>query len=577
MEKFYKIIKNIKVDKLLNIKNYLLLGNFVLVVALIVLENLNILPFRNIGDFGFFVALIFIVALYRPGWTFLFFAGTIMLENINLAPAEFGLILRPYQLIGLLTFLAVMVRYFTGRLGFGLPKISGVDILVLVFVMAGFFSSIFSLNKGIAFKQSLIIFSFAIIYYLTRIFVQRLSDIKKILPFFLESSLLVSAYGIWQNWIFMKGGNHFEIMPGRPNATFFEPDWLGMFIVLVISVVYAMIFYLMHLSKSRSEILTLDFWKVFYKRIFVYDDEFKKVFFHKILAVLFVVLILTVSRSAWVGVVAITILYIGLVFYFFGLMNKEWRKVREIFIYWLATMTISFLVIYVFGLTNFELGKRLQSTGGKQEITISCSQKRVLPKEIKNISELTEYKCRHINLEEIESEKKRGNFVAKIYRNDPNVNIRAEIYKKSWKQIIQHPILGIGWGGISQVLGKDENGNGLNSSNIFLEVWLGGGVIAFLSLTMIFILIFSESMVGLFRINEINFRKLFHWRGSGNFDEIMVNDKKPGKLDTGIAKSWNLFMLLSGVAVLIPNLFNAGIMLGFLWVWLGVVSLKNNN
>ncbi|HFC36353.1 MAG TPA: hypothetical protein ENJ49_01610, partial [Candidatus Moranbacteria bacterium] len=220
----------------------LLTGNVVLVIVLIVLGNFGVLPLRNIGDFAFFATLVFLLALYRPAWSFLFFIGTIMLENINLAPQEIGFSLRPFQLIGFLTLGAIIIRYFSGRLSFKLPKFSKIDVLVSIFLLAGFVSAVFSPEKGIAFKQAIILLSFGALYALTKIFIQDLSDLKKVLPFLLSSSFIIILYGIWQNWQFVHNAVHFEIMPGRPNATFAEPDWLGIYLVMILSVLYAMIF-----------------------------------------------------------------------------------------------------------------------------------------------------------------------------------------------------------------------------------------------------------------------------------------------------------------------------------------------
>ena len=41
--------------------------------------------------------------------------------------------------------------------------------------------------------------------------------------------------------------------------------------------------------------------------------------------------------------------------------------------------------------------------------------------------------------------------------------------------------------------------------------------------------------------------------------------------------AWNLFLILSFFAILIPNLFNAGIMLGFLWIYLAIANMKQFN
>jgi len=177
------------------------------------------------------------LALYRPGWAFLFFIGLIPLENINLAPVSFGITVRPYQLVGALIILALIVRWLSGKLNFKLPKLKWPDYLVIVMVVSGFVSAIVSTQvrtqvSTSSLKLSLILASFAALYFLVRSYIQSIKDLKKVSPFFLSSSIVVILYGIWQNIWFMRGLNGFETMPGRPNATFAEADWLGMFIVL---------------------------------------------------------------------------------------------------------------------------------------------------------------------------------------------------------------------------------------------------------------------------------------------------------------------------------------------------------
>ena len=535
--------------KILTIKNYLLISNLVLVIALIVLSDFGVLPLRNIGDFAFFAILIFLLALYRPAWSFLFFVGTIMLENINLAPQEIGLSLRPFQLIGFLTLGAVIVRYFSGRLGFKLPKFSKIDVLVSIFLLAGFISVVFSPEKDIAFKQATVLLSFGTLYALTEIFIQDLSDLKKTLPFLLSSSFVIMLYGIWQNWQFVHNAVHFEIMPGRPNATFTEPDWLGVYLVMMLSALYAMIFNF-KLSDLKRHLAENDEIKEKSKMLFfekIKEQKFYRDFFadYFLLGITYVLLILTVSRSAWLGAGALSLIYLIICVWFFGVKNKKWK----IFVDILRTLAVAsvgaVVIVYGLGLTKFEVGKRLQSTGGKQEITVACQQDSVLKNRqiISDVSELEKYACRHINLEDIAKEKNAGKKILKIYRNDPNVNIRSEIYKKSWGQIKKHPLVGIGWGNISQILGKDENGNGLNSSNIFLEVWLGSGIIGIVSFVGLWAVIFWRIV-----------QKIFFRKEEIGYDLFAVN----------------LFLLLGFFAVLVPNMFNAGIMLGFLWVWLGM-------
>jgi hypothetical protein len=41
-----------------------------------------------------------------------------------------------------------------------------------------------------------------------------------------------------------------------------------------------------------------------------------------------------------------------------------------------------------------------------------------------------------------------------------------------------------------------------------------------------------------------------------------------------LQKTVNLFMIVSWFAILIPNMFNAGIFLGIFWVWLAVIQSR---
>jgi O-antigen ligase len=102
--------------------------------------------------------------------------------------------------------------------------------------------------------------------------------------------------------------------------------------------------------------------------------------------------------------------------------------------------------------------------------------------------------------------------------------------------------LGIGWENIPTVLGKDERGANLNSSNIFLETYLGSGLIGFLSLLIILGTIFLRALISFFKENDLE------------------------------QKAFALFIVISLLGIIIFNLFNAGIMLGFFWVWLGIAS-----
>ena len=519
-------------------KMYLILANIILVVFAIWFSNAGLLPFKNLSDFAVFAMLALILGLYRPGWTFLFFIGALVLENVNLAPKEIGLMLRPYQFFGLITIIALFAQFIFKRLAFSLPRFGWYDGLLVVFAVSGFLSSMGALQKSVSFKQSVIALSFVSLYFLTRIYVQSLEDLKRIAPFFLSSGFVVAVYAIWQNIRFLVGSNSFEVMPGRPNGTFTEPDWLGIYLVFLL----AMLFVLIYHSKQNKLLL----WTCW---------------FFVMLAMLS--LILTVSRSAWLGA-----FFVALVFLKINLLRKNdneniaknsWQNLRDILSInkwqWKITGLQLFFILLAVGtalalaipLTRFQLGNRAVSTNGLQKITIACQAgvDSIVPKEIGAINELAKYGCRHIDLEDIANEKAQGKIIMEIARPDPNVNIRAEIYQKSWEQIKKHPVLGLGWGGIGLILGNDERGAGLNASNIFLEVWLGGGVLGIASFVILIFYILIKSIV------------------------LFLNTNKSSSNTTAIA-----FVMLGWIAIIFPNIFNSGIFLGFVWVYLAIaVSL----
>jgi hypothetical protein len=213
---------------------------------------------------------------------------------------------------------------------------------------------------------------------------------------------------------------------------------------------------------------------------------------------------------------------------------------------WVASIIIlSLIIVWGFHLTNFELGNRALSTGsGLQEITVSCTDKsRLVHTTINDVNELEQYNCRHINLEEIESEKAEGNTVMKIYRTDPNVAVRGDVYGETFVLIKQQPFIGHGWGSSGTLLGEDENGTSLNASNIFLETALSIGVIGLGVLIAIFttIIIFA----------------------------VKILYTSPKMMDKSVA----IFAVLGTVAIVVPNLFNAGLFLGFVWMFFGIVAI----
>ena len=117
-------------------------------------------------------------------------------------------------------------------------------------------------------------------------------------------------------------------MPGRPDGTFSEPDWLGMFLVFVLAIIYSLIFLYEKKRNSKNEYLnskqnqnndtpnkkqkldlsSLNFrnWK--WSGIWKFKLAIPCLYF--ILLLSYLLLILTVARSAWVGVLAVTGLFL---------------------------------------------------------------------------------------------------------------------------------------------------------------------------------------------------------------------------------------------------------------------------
>ncbi len=510
-------------------KNYLFIINLLLVLFLVLLSNLKVIPLE-LEDFIFFALLFLVFSLYRPGWAFIFFVGTIALENVNLAPENFGIEIRPYQLLGALILFSMAIRFATKKLSFKLLKFNWQDYILLGFIFVSFLSSVFSEERILSLKLAVILGIFYIFSLIVKNYVRDSLDIKKILPFFLGSAVFISAYGIWQNIRYLHKLKSYEVMFGRPNATLTEPDWLGMFLVMSIAVALSLVYYFHEKSVSEKK-----------KNVGLFLS-------YASLLIFYVTLILTVARSSWLGAFCVTFIYLFIILTNLRFKDWQWKK------FFRATFSIaivgfsSILAVHFFHLTNFQLFNRATSTQtGLQKITVSCKKEVSLPAKINSLDELEKYNCRHINLEEIETEKKAGFMIGQIERNDPNIDIRSEIYRKSWKSIKENPLFGIGWGNIGNVLGKDPRGITLNASNIFLEISLGSGLIG-LSLFLVFII---STLIGSVR----------------NF--FFAKD--------ALGKAVGIFLLLSWFAAIVPNIFNAGLLLGFFWIWIAISQIKNSH
>ena len=465
---------------------------------------------------------LFALALYNPLVVFILFVGVIPLEIVNIAPDTVDIVLRPYQLLGVIIFGAVIVRKIFGVSGQKFLTLSISDKLMIALILLSFVGLFWVTDMDVALKQTIIFTSFVILYFVTRLFVRSKEDVLSLFPIIISSATVVGLYAIIQNILYKNGGLHMEVMPGRPNATFAEADWLGMYLVFVVATILAYLYY-----------------NAYHKHLWKFFDGALV----GVTAVSFIALVLTVARSAWLGAVGVIVMYVLILF-----LQRKYKLFARHSL-WIAIIGVgSILIVWMFGLTSFELNNRVVSTGsGLQEITISCitdgQAQGTVPTTINNVDELEQYNCRHINLEEIDSEIATGNTVVKIHRTDPNVAVRTEVYEKTISYIGQKPFTGYGWGSSAELLGKDESGTPLNTSNIFLEMALSVGLIGL----GIFITIFGSI--------------------------VIYSIKTLRTSNSMMTKSVAVFGMLGMIAIIVPNLFNAGLFLGSVWVFLGMIDV----
>ena len=516
-------------------KLMLVLFNIFAGIVLIALSHNGVLPLDSV-NFIFFSCVGFLFALYRPGWAFLFLIGMLPYEIISIAPESFGIAIRPYQWLLVLVALTLLIRLALKR--FPLDKLvpNFWDMSVVIFSISTFLSAFMSDHKTIAIKLSIILFSFILLYFVTRIFVRSIDDVRMLLPFLLSSFLVITLYAMWQNLFFMSGRESFEVMAGRPNAPFSEADWLGGYLAMMITALIALIVSPSLVSKYASIKQT-------------------RLIASMLLFFGFIALIITVSRSAWLS--ALSGILIALVLFgwqrgVFDALRWQNRQVLKrafsVMFFIAIPFFLALLAVFVFGLSPFDLLDRSKSiASGEQKITIACEKEIVLPKKIGSIGELASFGCSHINLEDIAAERTAGRYVAEVLRNDPNVEIRQSIYTKITLLIKEHWLTGIGFGVVSQYLGADERpaspslggGAGFNASNIFLEVWLGAGIVGFLAF-------------------------IFFWFGLGlRWLFMACQGNSPLALVLG-----SMF-----ISITVFNLFNSGLFLAWFFVFLAFLVM----
>ena len=384
-----------------------------------------------------------------------------------------------------------------------------------------------------------------LLYFLVRYFLRSERDIRRIAPFAFLSALGVFSFALWQSIRGILGMENFTVMAQRPNSTLTEADWLGLFGVIVLTAVLVVI------GKKTA------------KRVTDENFQYRMIlgWFGWWLALIGVVVLLTVTvtRSAWVASLVVAILFVLWIVARCYRAQESWVTGLSKLFGVLLSIVISIAIASQ--LTAFSLGQRAVSTGGWQTITIACMQPLVqpLPETILSLDDLAVYQCRFINLENISQEQQQGNLIATIKRPDPNVSMRSNIYSQVRGVLQVHPVFGIGWGSIGDTLGRDANGNALNASNMFLEVWLGAGILGALAFGLVW---FGIGILAVWNVWQDIFNEKFL-----NIPPALL---RPFPIETVSSSILLVFILLSWFGITVFNLFNSGILLGFIWVWLAV-------
>ncbi|MFA5871157.1 MAG: O-antigen ligase family protein [Parcubacteria group bacterium] len=520
------------------------LFSLLLSAAIITLSLKNKLPLGK-GDFTFISILTLLVALYRPRWIFFLFISLIPLENIILVSDFLPLQLRPYQFLEAILVAAIFILWLSKRLDFRILKPNWMDTAFFSLMPLSLLPLLSSTFKALNVKNSLILLSFVLLYFLIRNFVRNKSDLIKTFAFFVGSYLVVVKYGFYQVLADKFGFKSFEVMFGRPNSTFAEPDWLGIFLCFSLAAFLSVAYYL---STKRGEI-EYSGWLKFITHLFIFSA--------------LLLAILTLSRSTWIGIAIVSIFFIFLI-PGLGKEKGSWFKfsygksAEQIAIF-LIILLISIFLIRIFNLSKFDIFDRARSTAtSEQKITVACAPGSSIPESVATADELNKFGCQHINLEDIASYKSRGKMIAQIYRKDPNVMTRSAIYKQSWEIIKKHPITGVGYASITQSLGADERGAGLNESNIFLQIWAGSGLFGLIIFVSVIGFLFVYSFRRISPICPLN--------------KIISCPTIKGEFE----KTLNIFLVLGVISLIIPNLFNAGLFMGTFWLGMAtVVSAKD--
>lgn len=422
--------------------------------------------------------------------------------------------LRPYQVVTAV--LLVLIGYYsvTGKIKIA-ELLAPFRFSTTRLFSAYFLISVISIANALDIKNSiqetLVLLSFLAIYWLVLFFVRSKRDVQDVWYTLLISTFLVGIYALVQVIAYKFGLESIEVMPGRPNSLFPEPDWLGFFMVFSLVIVAAIRGLQPRFLDDSIFGIIPNILKIFHSQSFYFLFQ----------VLLYTVVILTIARASWLAAIGVMGFYLLLVF-----LNKE-NPFRLAFLEagkTIVVLMVSLGIIYALALTPFSLKNRLLSivTGQEVHAVITDSE---TGKEIS------------IDKKKVEDYRKKGIEVKTKKVRDVNISRRTESFTDNFDIVLKHPFLGIGFGGIQSAFGQ-----GINANNIFMEVWIATGTLGLIIFATVLYCIAREWCVLYF--------------------------KKRSKHNSAYLR----FVILGLVAIIIPNIFNSGIFLGFFWVYLGLAS-----
>ncbi|MEA3273010.1 MAG: O-antigen ligase family protein [Patescibacteria group bacterium] len=470
--------------------------------------------FRDPFVASLYLGIALLLFLVRPWWGMVALVMVQVLDTVSIFGA------RVYQwatifLVIALVFRALSAHQFSYKAFYAFLKKNKFFVSLLCLLI--FSSSLGLINASVpahSLKQTMVLLGSVLIAFLVHWWIKRKKNgAKQIILAFIFSSIPVSLFAIYQNVAHEHGWESFETMVARPNVAFYEPDWLGMYLVLVLALL------LPQAVKKMSQKMQIGVWLLILLNT--------------------TVLIISVARASWLAAIAGWGIFAGwglLAFIFKKINRQESVRILTVVFGYVVTVGIALILIGGLKLTRFDLKDRFQSIyQGEHLITIAKKD--------------NPYEKRKIDLEEIEHYEQLGYQISEEKISDENIESRYQAYASNWEMGQEHWLLGQGQGATLAQRGFVHNAN-----NIFYEWWIAGGILGIVS----FLLLLGGGLKEPFS----NYCR----PGDHSLSE------KLEKSLSGLNAFSNQVIILMGISgIVITNLFNSGIFFTPLWVFIGII------